>query len=85
MKFKRMFEKINILIVNKPNMNLKTLLLLLKIIEDCLSNKEFVKYRKAISELNELKNIQLTIDKTMSNVDIFNLENELELLKNSIN
>lgn len=85
MKFKRMFEKLKILIVSIPDIDSRTLFKMLDIINQCLSTKETKKYDILIKDLREWKTIQQSLDKLITNNKINNLNNRLISLRNSIN
>ncbi|GAF67241.1 unnamed protein product [marine sediment metagenome] len=85
MKFQRMFAKIKHLIITQTDLDSKTLFKLLDIMYQCLSNTEIEKYNLLLKDLYEWKTIQKSLTKCIKEYEINNLENELELLKISIN
>lgn len=85
MKFKRFIKMINEIISFHSNVDLKTLKIVVEKFYNCLSDKEREKYAMDYHLIMNNHSFQKTLMQTMKDNKIKQCENELNLLKKSIN
>jgi len=85
MKFKRFMNEIFDLIAYHPNINLRTIKIVIEHLYDNLSPVEKRKYELDYKNIENMRSFQISINKSLQKSKISGLEKQLDLLKKSIN
>jgi len=85
MKLEKFLKWIQFNLLNYPDVSFKTVKMYMDKFENCLSNKERIRWKTQIQIIREFSLIQISLDSFVLENKVENLTNELEKIKNDKN